>query len=112
MGFSSPILAVVPAAVIGVAAGLFAIVFTVLNVKISRLRQELTSHLKWGRVIEPCVLAGIYITGCMLLPLFFPCTPTECTQGVVSTGGVCVLVCVRRLGRLGGPIDRGLQHRL
>ena len=46
--------------------------------QVVRLREMLTSHLRWKRAIEPCVLAGVYITGCMLLPLFFPCTPAEC----------------------------------
>ena len=27
---------------------------------------------------EPCILAGLFITLSMLLPLAFPCTPTHC----------------------------------
>jgi hypothetical protein len=36
------------------------------------------SGWKWKRLIEPCALTALYITGVMLLPMFFPCTPTEC----------------------------------
>lgn len=43
---SAHILAVVPAMVVGLISGLMAIAFTVLNLKVSRLRDELTSHLK------------------------------------------------------------------
>ncbi|GLI66383.1 hypothetical protein VaNZ11_010174 [Volvox africanus] len=78
MSFSSHVLAVVPAAVIGLLAGLVAIAFTIANIKLARLRSMLTGHLKWKRAIEPCILAAVYITGCMLLPLFFDCTSTEC----------------------------------
>jgi hypothetical protein len=35
-------------------------------------------------MIEPCVLALLYTTGCMVLPLLFPCTPTECVFDGVS----------------------------
>ena len=36
---------------------------------------------------EPCILAVLYTTGCMVLPLFFPCTPTECQEIQVRGGG-------------------------
>jgi H+/Cl- antiporter ClcA len=39
--FSSHVLAVAPAAIIGITAGLFAIVFTELNLAIVRLRDKL-----------------------------------------------------------------------
>ena len=29
---------------------------------------------------EPCILAVLFTTGTMVLPLFFPCTPTECQE--------------------------------
>ena len=36
---------------------------------------------------EPCALAVIYTTMCMVLPLFFSaCTPTECKEIDVSVG--------------------------
>jgi hypothetical protein len=52
--------------------------------QIARLRDYFTSHLKWRRIIEPCVLAALYTTGCMVLPLFFPCTPTTCVVDEVG----------------------------
>ena len=80
LAFSSHILAVIPAALIGVVAGLLAVLFTGLNIKISRLRDSMLSHLKWRRVLEPCLLVLLWTTGAMVLPLFFPCTPTECSE--------------------------------
>ncbi|EFJ51659.1 hypothetical protein VOLCADRAFT_56749, partial [Volvox carteri f. nagariensis] len=85
MSFSSHVLAVVPAAAIGLLSGLMAIAFTIANIKVTRLRSMLTGHLRWKRAIEPCVLAAMYITGCMVLPLFFPCTSTECVIDDLAT---------------------------
>eukprot|EP00878_Enallax_costatus_P009157 GHUV01009572.1.p1 GENE.GHUV01009572.1~~GHUV01009572.1.p1 ORF type:complete len:712 (+),score=175.93 GHUV01009572.1:218-2353(+) len=75
---SAHILAVVPAAVVGLLCGVLGIGFTLLNVKIARLRDATLSKYKWRRCIEPCVLVVIYVTGTMLLPRMFPCTPTHC----------------------------------
>jgi chloride channel 7 len=60
--------------------------------QIARLRDYFTSHLKWRRTIEPCVLAALYTTGCMVLPLFFPCTPTTCVVDEVGEQ-LCFRVC-------------------
>ena len=60
----------------------------------------LTGHLKWKRAIEPCALAAVYITGVMLLPLFFPCTPAEC---VVDAAGE--MQCSTGLN---GPAGQGI----
>ena len=57
-----------------------AVLFTGLNIKISRLRDSFMSHMKWRRMIEPCLLVILWTTGAMVLPLFFPCTPTECSE--------------------------------
>ena len=43
-----------------------------------RARDALLGGAKWRRCVEPCVLVVIYVTGTMVLPLFFPCTPTKC----------------------------------
>lgn len=77
------ILAVLPAAVVGLAAGALGALFTVVNLRVCRARGALSRGLRWGRCLEPCLLALVYVTGAMLLPLFFPCTPTQC----VSAGG-------------------------
>ena len=29
-------------------------------------------------MVEPCVLMGLFVTFSMLLPLAFPCRPTQC----------------------------------
>jgi hypothetical protein len=69
---------VLPAAVVGLISGVLGIGFVLLNIKISRLRDVLLSRFKWRRCIEPCVLCVVYVTGTMLLPRLFPCTPTHC----------------------------------
>lgn len=75
---SAHILAVVPAAVVGLLCGVLGIGFTLLNVKIARLRDATLARFKWRRCIEPCIIVVIYVTGTMLLPRLFPCTPTHC----------------------------------
>jgi hypothetical protein len=75
---SAHILAVIPAAVVGLVCGLLGIGFVLLNIKITRLRDVLLARFKWRRCLEPCVLVVLYVTGTMLLPRLFPCTPTHC----------------------------------
>ncbi|CAD7698711.1 unnamed protein product [Ostreobium quekettii] len=72
------IVMVIPAVVIGVICGLVGIVFTVMNLKVSRLRDELMKERKWWRVWEPCILAFIFVTGTVVLPMFFPCLEAHC----------------------------------
>ena len=103
MSYSSHILATVPAMVLGLIAGIMAAIFTLLNLKIMRLRDALTGHMRWGRCVEPCLLTLLYVTGAMVLPLFFPCTPTECVfdevrgEGGVGRRGGGGCVCLRGL---------------
>jgi H+/Cl- antiporter ClcA len=75
---SAHILAIVPAAVVGLLCGVLGIGFTLLNLKIARFRDATLARYKWRRCIEPCVLVVVYVTGTMLLPRMFPCTPTRC----------------------------------
>lgn len=75
---SAHILATLPAAVVGLICGVLGIGFTLLNLKIARLRDATLARHKWRRCIEPCVLVLLYVTGTMLLPRLFPCTPTHC----------------------------------
>lgn len=75
---SAHILAVVPAAVVGLLCGLVGIAFTLLNLKITRLRDATLGRGRWRRCVEPCLLVVAYVTGTMLLPRLFPCTPTHC----------------------------------
>ena len=72
------VIAVVPALVIGVICGLMGIVFTVMNLKVSRLRDELLRDRKWWRVWEPCILAAVFVTGTIVFPLCFPCIEADC----------------------------------
>lgn len=85
---SAHILAVVPAAAVGLLCGGLGVGFTLLNLKVTRLRDATLGRTKWRRCVEPCVLAALYVTGTMLLPRLFPCTPTHCVayQGQVYCG--------------------------
>lgn len=90
---SAHILAIVPAAVVGLLCGVLGIGFTLLNLKIARFRDATLSRYKWRRCIEPCVLVVVYVTGTMLLPRMFPCTPTRCVtyQNQVRRASDCSL---------------------
>lgn len=70
-------MAVIPAAVCGLVAGLLAIAFTFLNLRVSRMRAALLTT-KRAKMLEPCVLIVVFVTLGMILPLFFPCNPTQC----------------------------------
>jgi chloride channel 7 len=77
---SAHILAVVPAAVIGLLCGVVGVAFTVLNLRVSRVRDGIMRGRKWSRMIEPCMLVVLYTTGSMLLPMAFPCSATQCVN--------------------------------
>ena len=44
---------------------------------------------KWWRMAEPCILMGLFVTAGMLLPLAFPCTPSQCVIEQGETTPVC-----------------------
>ncbi|KAK9806419.1 hypothetical protein WJX73_004486 [Symbiochloris irregularis] len=70
--------AMAPAVVIGVICGLLAIVFTVINLKVARMRRVILKGRKRWRMAEPCILMALFVTLGMFLPLAFPCVPTSC----------------------------------
>lgn len=70
-------MAMIPAAVCGLVAGLLAIVFTFVNLRVTRMRSELLCTKK-AKMMEPCILIIVFITIGTILPLFFPCVPTQC----------------------------------
>ncbi|KAI8462301.1 MAG: voltage gated chloride channel-domain-containing protein, partial [Monoraphidium minutum] len=82
---SAHVLAMVPAAAVGLLSGVLGGLFTIVNLRVCRARDTLMAGAKWRRCVEPCVLVAVYVTGTMFLPLFFPCTPTKCVihQGEV-----------------------------
>jgi hypothetical protein len=63
---------------VGLLCGLMGVAFTLLNLKVARFRDATIARFKWRRCLEPCVLVAVYVTGTMLLPRLFPCTPTHC----------------------------------
>ena len=48
-----------------------------LNLRVTRLRGRLLKT-KRARLLEPCVLIVVFTTLGTILPLFFPCLPTQC----------------------------------
>ena len=36
------------------------------------------------RLLEPIIVVGLFVTSAMILPLFFPCTHTDCVIEQVS----------------------------
>ena len=82
------VFAVLPAAVCGLVSGLMAIVFTFFNLRVTRLRAELL-RTKFQKMAEPCILIIVFVTLGTLLPLFFPCTPTQCVVIQGESTPVC-----------------------
>lgn len=78
------VLTIVPAALLGIVCGAFAIAFTALNLTIARWRAAVIKPSSTRRVLEVLVMTLVYIGVCMLLPHFFPCRDTHCT---VPRGG-------------------------
>ncbi|KAL4529321.1 hypothetical protein Ndes2526A_g04115 [Nannochloris sp. 'desiccata'] len=82
------VFAVLPAAVCGLVSGLMAIFFTFINLRVTRLRAELL-RTKFQKMAEPCILIILFVTLGTLLPLFFPCTPTQCVVIQGESTPVC-----------------------
>lgn len=83
------VMAMIPGAVCGVLCGLLAIGFTVMNLNVIRFRNAVINRDKRMRMAEPCVLIIVFVTLGMLLPLFFPCTPTQCVVLQGETTPIC-----------------------
>ena len=61
----------------------------VINLKVARLRITVLRGKRWWRMAEPCLLMAAFVTLGMLLPLAFPCTPTQCYIEQGQTQPVC-----------------------
>lgn len=82
------VMATIPAAVLGIIAGLAAIAFTLINLRVVRFRAEVLRTQR-QKMMEPCILIILFVTLGMILPLFFPCTPTQCVIIQGETMPVC-----------------------
>eukprot|EP00892_Ulva_mutabilis_P010524 jgi/Ulvmu1/7844/UM004_0074.1 len=74
------VLTIVPAALLGIACGAFAIAFTKLNLGIARWRAAVIKPSNARRILEVLLMTLVYVGVCMLLPHFFPCRETACTK--------------------------------
>ena len=93
------VMAVLPAAVIGLVSGLMAIVFTFINLRITRLRAALL-RTKIQKMAEPCILIVVFITISTIAPLFFPCVPTQCVIVQGESTPVCPEGTPPRISRI------------
>lgn len=81
------VMAMVPAALCGLLCGLLAVAFTIMNLKVIRFRGSVINPDRRLRMAEPCILIMLFVTMGMILPLFFPCTPTQVRRIVLEGGG-------------------------
>jgi hypothetical protein len=73
------VLTIIPAAILGLVCGAFAVAFTKLNLAIAAWRARIVKPKDINRLLEVLVMTLVYIGVCMTLPHFFPCRQTECT---------------------------------
>ncbi len=119
---SNHVAAVLPAALIGLACGVCGILFTVMNLKVTRLRELYIGvrsclhpaasargctvcHMrkapcgpqadKRRRLLEPVMFVAIFVSLAMVLPLFFPCTRTDCVIEQARPAAYHICCCAR-----------------
>jgi hypothetical protein len=61
---------------------------------------------KW-RMAEPCLLIVIFVTLGMILPLFFPCTPTQVSPALTPTSSLAACWVRRPVPAGAAPSQRG-----
>jgi chloride channel 7 len=77
---STHLLSVFPAALVGVLTGAFAAGFTHLNLKAVSLRARLVGNDKLKKVLEPVLLVVLFSLITVVVPMWFPCTPSGCVD--------------------------------
>ena len=77
---STHLLSVFPAALVGVLAGAFAAGFTRLNLKATAARARLVGDDKRKKVLEPVLLVVLFSLITVVVPMWFPCTPSGCVD--------------------------------
>ena len=77
---STHLLSVFPAALVGVLAGAFAAGFTRLNLKATAARTRLVGDDKRKKVLEPVLLVVLFSLITVVVPMWFPCTPSGCVD--------------------------------
>lgn len=73
------VLTIIPAAILGLICGAFAVAFTKLNLAIAAWRARVVKPKDINRLLEVLVMTLVYVGVSMTLPHFFPCRQTECT---------------------------------
>ena len=48
---------------------------------------------KRRRLLEPVIFVAVFVTLAMILPLFFPCTRTDCVIEQVRPSIITIFVC-------------------
>ncbi|KAL8619446.1 hypothetical protein ACOMHN_011797 [Nucella lapillus] len=86
-GVDVNLLMFIPTVIIGFLGGGLGALFTIINLKIARLRRRCLARMetKWKqhtfRMVEPAVLMIIVSTLSLFLPAAFPCTEYTCLEG-------------------------------
>lgn len=62
-----------------------------LLLQVSRFRAEFINPNKLFRMAEPCIMIVLFVTLSMVLPLFFPCTPTQVTACACPCSEICCI---------------------
>ena len=73
------VLTIVPAAILGLFCGAFAIAFSKLNLAIAAWRARVVKPRDLNRLLEVLVVTLVYTGVCMLLPHLSECSRTDCT---------------------------------
>ena len=67
------IVAMIPTMILGVIGAILGTIFTILNLKVSRLRAKYIALHRWRRITETCIIMFIMATLAVFLPASFPC---------------------------------------
>ncbi|XP_059164918.1 chloride channel protein C-like [Physella acuta] len=91
------ILMFIPSVIIGIIGGLLGSLFTIINLKIHRLRKRFLASIprpwvvKFLRLLEPAVIMLIMSSFSIFLPMAFSCIPFTCMKG---ESGIISQYCV------------------
>jgi len=75
-----------PTVILGVLGGLMGVLFTWLNLKISKWRNRWIARIPWRRVAEVVLVCFITTTLACCLPAAFKCVPVNCKEAPSTPG--------------------------
>lgn len=75
-----------PTVILGILGGLAGVLFTWINLKISKFRNRWIARIRWRRVTEVVLVAFITTTLAVCLPAAFKCMPVDCQTNPTQAG--------------------------